>query len=1129
MAQSHGPLSRNNTAPAFNTRGAGNGMPGLGHTMNSLSLSSRSSQLSGSTAFTSSSSTSLSSMTSSATLVAHAAPPAQMTHNAGNVVATNNIINQRADASRSLYQICVNLRQRLATVPDFDAHLSDSNSEDEGEDMDPVSSLWRCLRKGTPLVTIYNSLKPPEPLGIDEKTPETKRAKSAAFKFVAACLKDLKLPPGECFSLQDLFGDDTTGFVKVTQVINIVLDIAEQKGNLLTSGGVDTTPAAAMAGKMSYRDHVVRELVDTERKYVQDLENLHELKKTIEEKGVIPGDVVHDIFLNINAILDFQRRFLIKIESTNYQADSDQKWGLPFSNSEEGFGIYQPFIANQRKAAAIAKKEFDKIALADHPVVVDFNTLDGFLLKPMQRLVKYPLLLKDLRDKTSADDETKADLNAGIESANRVLTQANSAVDRELRAEALEDLCARVDDWKLHRVEQFGELLQHGHFPVVTGKSDVQKEVRPLFSIYNLQSIRDLTKRKATLSSQQDSHTHPDDDWEGDLVSPIDPIFSETPVESPEDQQHHVEEDLEHFLHKMTFYEFSGVNYSNGVPSLARSFADKKGIICPHYEQYTIYLFERILLCCKEVNPNKSKDKLLGTQKDKKDKRDKNRKEPNKNAKLQLKGRIFMTNVTEVMSLAKQGSYSVQIFWKGDPGVENFIIRFSNEETMRKWYEGVDGQRKQHASTITGSSPEAPAADFAWMRDQAAPLPNPYAQQEDDDDEDEYSVPASAPIPNSTYSGPDPGMIRNGSNSSLRSRAKTGETGPSLAGIARAPPPRFPMGALQNPPLSLQTQLGAQMPSPGQRGGDSYFSPVAESPASSRISGSSQVFPFPRQGTPQSGWESADYNRYTAPAQSRAPSRGSQTPADAYQMNGRTPQRPSLPAMPHQSAQAAAAQRSRSYSTPDINAPQNGSRRLPNGLMSGPVPAVPGIPAHLHPAYDNGIPRSQNSSPNGLPTRTNTQSPGVQRERMLPGSQYPTAPQYPRSNTAQYSPNIQDGRAMSPPLNSAMSVDSDMGLPTQLKVKVNCDGNYVTLVVAFNITYQSLVDRIDAKVGRFSNNAIAAGTMRLRYRDEDGDFVTIESDDDIQIAFQEWREAQKQQYHQGQLGEIELFCLSLEN
>jgi cell division control protein 24 len=163
----------------------------------------------------------------------------------------------------------------------------------------------------------------------------------------------------------------------------------------LTTETQDAEPIKVTPGaQMSYRDHVIRELVDTERKYVQDLENLHELKKTIEQKGVIPGDVVHDIFLNINAILDFQRRFLIKIETTNSQPEERQEWGLTFVNYEDAFGIYQPFIANQRKAAAIAKREFDKISMADHPVVVDFNTLDGFLLKPMQRLVKYPLLLK---------------------------------------------------------------------------------------------------------------------------------------------------------------------------------------------------------------------------------------------------------------------------------------------------------------------------------------------------------------------------------------------------------------------------------------------------------------------------------------------------------------------------------------------------------------------------------------------------------------------------------------------------------------------------------------------------------------------------------------------------------------
>jgi len=83
------------------------------------------------------------------------------------------------------------------------------------------------------------------------------------------------------------------------------------------------------------------------------------------------------------------------------------------------------------------------------------------------------------------------------------------------------------------------------------------------------------------------------------------------------------------------------------------------GVHRPHYEQYTIYLFERILLCCKEANPNKSKDKLMGTQKDKKDKKDKRNKESGKGYKLQLKGRIFMTNVTEVIQIGKLGTFSL--------------------------------------------------------------------------------------------------------------------------------------------------------------------------------------------------------------------------------------------------------------------------------------------------------------------------------------------------------------------------------------------------------------------------------------------------------------------------------------
>lgn len=191
-------------------------------------------------------------------------------------------------------------------------------------------------------------------------------------------------------------------YLQVTSVINHVLDLAEERGLLLQIQPYPETDDTVQPGsKMSYRDYIVRELVDTERKYVQDLENLHDLKKTLEQNGVIPGDVVHNIFLNINAILDCQRKFLIRVETTNSMPASRQEWGSPFVAYEETFNTcYQPFIANQRKAGQLAAQVFDKIQSTEHPVACDLNTLDGFLLKPMQRLVKYPLLLKVRRGTT---------------------------------------------------------------------------------------------------------------------------------------------------------------------------------------------------------------------------------------------------------------------------------------------------------------------------------------------------------------------------------------------------------------------------------------------------------------------------------------------------------------------------------------------------------------------------------------------------------------------------------------------------------------------------------------------------------------------------------------------------------
>jgi cell division control protein 24 len=206
----------------------------------------------------------------------------------------------------------------------------------------------------------------------------------------------------------------------------------------------------------------------------------------------------------------------------------------------------------------------------------------------------------------------------------------------------------------------------------------------------------------------------------------------------------------------------------------------------------------------------------------------------------------------------------------------------------------------------------------------------------------------------------------------------------------------------------------------------------------------------------------------------------------------------------------------RSASSPDIhnniNGPPETRRYMGVHTMQtvDNVP-VPPIPAHMA-NMKAPVSRSQNNSPTSqLPIRTHP--PHVHTTNF-------TEPEY---NDARGSGQLSDHATS--PLTQEEGIDGiDPYMPTQLKAKVNFDDNYVTLVIATNILFRSLTDRVDAKLARFTNRSIGNKTVRLRYRDEDGDFVTIDSDEAVQLAFMEWREQHRDMLAKGLVGEIQLYC-----
>ena len=165
--------------------------------------------------------------------------------------------------------------------------------------------------------------------------------------------------------------------------------------------------------------------------------------------------------------------------------------------------------------------------------------------------------------------------------------------------------------------------------------------------------------------------------------------------------------------------------------------------------------------------------------------------------------------------------------------------------------------------------------------------------------------------------------------------------------------------------------------------------------------------------------------------------------------------------------------------------------------------------------------RSETNSPtnNQLPIRSATQSPLLQREGIP--QQYQGNYGYDQHQATRHDPRpyLQTAHTTTavptltteqqPIVPSPFQVSdqgSELPSPNQLRIKIWYEPvpHYVTIVVPSCIKYRSLADRIDSKMEKCSKASIFKNNARLRYLDSDEEFVTIASDEDVQLAIEDW-------------------------
>ena len=308
---------------------------------------------------------------------------------------------------------------------------------------------------------------------------------------------------------------------------------------------------------------------------------------------------------------------------------------------------------------------------------------------------------------------------------------------------------------------------------------------------------------------------------------------------------------------------------------------------------------------------------------------------------------------------------------------------------------------------------------------------------------------------------------------------------PNLPGRNVAPT-RFT--TVEQPLLKVSTSftVATAVATPDSHFGHSYFSPTTDSPTvSTRASQSGTMTPIslPRLAGAASA-RAIEHKHVTAPPgtyQDKRPQKaGEQAQHD-----------------PHVAAQS----RFRSVSSPDIQNQSLSKRSIGSLHEDVPVPPIPYH--HVLPTARPPANRSQTSSPTEIIRTTRSPFPthGYNQEAHVRSESRQGLPGGPTSA-------LTGGQRL------LSSASADSGMPTQIKVRIAYGSNYVTIVVPSNIKYQTLIDRIDAKMEKHSDCSITDGTAKLRWFDEDS-YISLNDDYDIQLLLDEWRQQQFQHQKQG--------------
>ncbi|XP_035850633.1 pleckstrin homology domain-containing family G member 3 isoform X5 [Sander lucioperca] len=236
------------------------------------------------------------------------------------------------------------------------------------------------------------------------------------------------------------------------------------------------THAMAPNPKLTYVDRVVMEIIETERMYVQDLRSIVEdyLAHIIDMSNLpIRPEQVCALFGNIEDIYEFNSELL---QSLDMCENDPVAIAQCFVNKSEYFEIYTQYCTNYPNSVAaltdcMRSKTLAKFFSDRQAALRRSLPLGSYLLKPVQRILKYHLLLQEIARHFDSDEEGYEVVQEAIDTMTGVAWYINDMKRKHEHAVRVQEIQSLLINWKGPDLTTNGELVLEGTFHVLRAKN----------------------------------------------------------------------------------------------------------------------------------------------------------------------------------------------------------------------------------------------------------------------------------------------------------------------------------------------------------------------------------------------------------------------------------------------------------------------------------------------------------------------------------------------------------------------------------------------------------------------------------------------------------------------------------